>query len=107
MRRDCNVHVVLLVETWLTNKNSKRLKVPGYKFVGSHRKNKRGGGVGILIADQFEYRERNDLKLSAPNFETSVVELKTNKDNIFLGSLYRPPNSDASEFLRNYKRFLK
>ena len=60
----------------------------------------------MLISQQLEYRERNDLKLSAPNFETSVVELKTNKENIFLGSLYRPPNSDASEFLRNYKRFL-
>ena len=106
LRRCCNVHVVLLVETWLTNKNSKRLKIPGYKFIGSHRKNKRGGGVGMLIADQLECRERNDLKLSAPNFETSVVELKTNKDSLFLGSLYRPPNSDASEFLRNYRRFL-
>ena len=40
LRRDCNVNVVLLVETWLTNKNSKRLKVPGYNFVGSHSKNK-------------------------------------------------------------------
>ena len=106
LRKDCNIHVVFLVETWLTNKNSKRLKIPRYNFVGSHRKCKQGGGVGILIAQQLEFRERSDLKLSAPNFETVVVEIKTNTESIMLCSLYRPPNSNAKEFLRNYQRFL-
>ena len=35
LRMECKVHVVLLVETWLTSKNSKRFKVPGYNFVSS------------------------------------------------------------------------
>ena len=106
LRKDCNIHVVFLVETWLTNKNSKRFKIPGFNFVGSHRKCKQGGGVGILIAQNLEFRERHDLRLSAPNFETVVVEIKTNNESIMLCSLYRPPNSNAKEFLKNYQRFL-
>ena len=100
------VHVVFLVETWLTNRNSKRFKIPGFNFVGSHRKCKQGGGVGILVAQNLEFRERTDLKISASNFETVVVELKTNNESIMLCSLYRPPNSNAKEFLKNYQRFL-
>ena len=57
LRKDCNIHVVFLMETWLTNKNSKRFKIPGFNFVGSHRKCKQGGGVGILIAQNLEFRE--------------------------------------------------
>ena len=74
----------MLVETWLTKSNSKRLKIPGYAFVGSHRKHKRGGGVGILIRQDLEYRERPDLSMNIPNFECMMVELKTHKDNILL-----------------------
>ena len=106
LRKDCNIHVVFLVETWLTNKNSKQFEIPGYNFVGSHRKCKQGEGMGILMAQHLEFRERSDLKISAPNFETVVVEIKTNNESIMLCSLYRPPNSNAKEFLKNYQRFL-
>ena len=33
-----HVHVVILAETWLKSNNVKRVKMPGYRFVGSHRK---------------------------------------------------------------------
>ena len=103
LRKDCNIHVAFLVETWLTSKNSKRFKIPGYDFVGSHRKCKQGGGVEILLAQHLEYRERPDLKLSAPNFETVVVEMKTNTESIMLCSLYRPPNCNAKNSSKTIK----
>ena len=106
LRKTCNLHAAFLVETWLTNKNTKRFKIPGYNFIGCHRKCKQGGGVGILLAQHLEYRERPDLKLSAPDFETVVIELKTSGDSIMLCSMYRPPNSNVKEFVKNYQRFL-
>ena len=78
VRQKTKVHMVMLVETWLKKNNTHRLQIPGYKFVCSHRKFKCGGGVGILIAKNLEYRERNDLSLNIPNLESITVEVKTN-----------------------------
>ena len=96
----------MLVETWLTKSNWKRLKIPGYVFVGSHRKHKRGGGVGLLLCQDLEFRERPDLSLNIPNFESMMVELKTHKESVYLCTIYRPPNSSEREFQKNYKRQL-
>ena len=104
--KDCKLDIIMLVETWLTKSNSKRLKIPGYAFVGSHRKHKRGGGVGILIRQDLEFRERPDLSLNIPNFECMMVELKTHKDSIFLCTIYRPPNCSERDFLKSYKKQL-
>ena len=45
--KDTNKHskaqIILLQETWLKKGTEKRLKIPGYTFTGSHRKNKKGG----------------------------------------------------------------
>ena len=45
--KDTNKHskaqIILLQETWLKKGREKRLKIPGYMFTGSHRKNKKGG----------------------------------------------------------------
>ena len=45
--KDTNKHskaqIILLQETWLKKGTEKRLKIPGYTFTGSYRKNKKGG----------------------------------------------------------------
>ena len=76
VRHKTKVHMVMLVETWLKKNNTHCLQIPGYKFVGSHRKFKHGGGVGILIARNLEYRERKDLSLNVPNLESIMIEVK-------------------------------
>ena len=98
IRRNCRVQVIMLAETWLKKNNAKRLKILGYSFVGSHRKNKRGGGVGILVAQNLEYRQRKDLSLNVPNFESITVEKKTQQQSILLCTVYRPPNSSDKDF---------
>ena len=50
IKNDSRVDVAMLVETWLNKNNDKRVKIPGYQFFGFHRKQKGGGGVGILIS---------------------------------------------------------
>ena len=103
---ECQVHCVLLAETWLKKHTENRVKIPGYSFVGSHRKYKRGGGVGILISQKLNYRHRKDLSLNKPNFESLTIEVKTYDKNIFLCSVYRPPNSNEKDFLKNYTKLL-
>ena len=106
IKKDNRVDVALLVETWLTKSNTKRFMVPGYKFLGSHRKNKRGGGVGILVSQDMDCRPRHDLSLQVPDFESLTVEIKTHNNSFFVCSVYRPPNSRVREFLKYYKKLL-
>ena len=105
IKRDSRVDVVMMVETWLNNNNANRLKIPGYHFFGSHRKHKRGG-VGILISQELECRTRKDLSLNIPNFESLTLEIKTNIENFYACTIYRPPNGSGKEFNKHYKRLL-
>ena len=101
--KDTNKHskaqIILLQETWLKKGTEKRLKIPSYIFPGSHRKNKKGGGVGILVPNRLLHRERKDLTLDIPGFKNITLEIKTHNRSIIVSSLYRPP--------KNYKRWLK
>ena len=107
IKKDNRVDVALLVETWLTKTNTKRFMIPGYKFLGSHRKNKRGGGVGILVSQDMDCRSRDDLSLQVPDFESLTVEIKTHSNSFFVCSIYRPPNSKVREFLKHYRKLLQ
>ena len=91
IRNDSRVTVAMLVETWLNKQNTNRIKIPGYQFIGSHRKNKKGGGVGVLISQELQCRKRADLCLNVPNFESLTIEIKTHSDSIFICTVYRPP----------------
>ena len=97
----------MLAETWLNKNNVNQVKIPGYSFIGSHRKSKRGGEVGILMFQNLEYRQRKDLSLNVPNFESITVEMKTHEQGILFCTIYRPPNSSDKDFLKNYSRLLK
>ena len=107
IRRDCRVQVIMLAETWLKKNNVKQFKTPGYSFIGSHRKSKHGGGVGILLSQNLKYRQRKDLSLNVPNFESVTFEMKTHQQGILLCKIYRPQNSSDKEFLKNYSRLQK
>ena len=106
IKKDHRIDVALLVETWLNKNTSKRFMLPGYRFLGSHRKDKKGGGVCVLVSQDLDCRVRPDLSMNIPNFESLTVEIQTHSNSILVCSVYRPPNSKAKEFLRNYRRLL-
>ena len=107
IRKEHRVDVALLVETWLNKNNANRFMLPGYQYFGSHRKNRKGGGVGVLVSQDVECRTRKDLSLDVTNFESITVEIKTHSDSFFVCSVYRPPNSRPKEFLKHYRRLLE
>ena len=41
--------IILMCETFLTDSNEKFVNIPGYNLITNNRKNKKGGGVAILI----------------------------------------------------------
>ena len=99
--------MILLAETWLKPSTEHRVKIPGYNLVCSHRKCKRGGGVTILIAKKLQYKERPDLTLNIPDFESITVEIKAHNDSILVCALYIPRNTKEKAFNKKYNRLLK
>ena len=89
-RNDSRVDVVMLVETWLNKNNDKRLKIPGYQFFGFHRKQKRGGSVGLLVSQELQCRTRKDLCLNVPDFKSITMEIRTHSDSFYVCTIYRP-----------------
>ena len=57
IKKKHTISIILLAETWLKKSTKKRINIPGYQFIGSHRECKRGEGVGILISNKIQFRE--------------------------------------------------
>ena len=43
-------------ETWLNNLTSDLVNMSGCSFVSNHRKSKTGGGVGLYLKDNLDYK---------------------------------------------------
>ena len=96
--------VILLCETWLTGRSPKPF-INGYNLERTDKKNKKGGGVGMLISNRCRYRRRKDLEDSnSASFESCFIELENHKTNIITGSIYRPPNTDSNEFNKKFEQ---
>ena len=62
MRTPHSIHGIS--ETWLDNSNDDIFNIPGYKFISNNRQHKRGGGVGLFIKDDLNFKLRSDLQSS-------------------------------------------
>ena len=79
------------------------VRIPRYTHVGNHRKNKKGGGVSILIRDGISHKRWWDLDVFEEGQTESVfVEIRSkNGKDIILGSMYKPLNVDITQFSTN------
>ena len=99
-----DVDIAMLCEMWLNENNLSRVDILGYNIEYCSRKNKKGGGVAILLRKSLQYRLCNSLNLE---LEHLSVEAKTDYGVIIISSCYRPPNSPISNFLTEYDTLLK
>ena len=56
--------IISLTETWLNEQNSENFGLSNYNFVCSNRVNKRGGGLGIYVSNDLNYKLRPDLNIN-------------------------------------------
>ena len=54
--------VIGISETWL-NDSSHSVDISGFKFLHKYRQNRTGGGVGLYISNDLEFKLRGDLSL--------------------------------------------
>ena len=94
--------VVAVSEIWLHKSNPDLLNIPGHHLVSNSRGHKLGGGVGLYIQSDMNFKPRIDLQSSDNSFYESVfVEItRPHGKNIIVGCFYRPPDSSLNDFKR-------
>jgi exonuclease III len=92
--------IIGLTETWLNDNNMDCFTMNNYEYFGSNRPEGRGGGVGLYVSKQLEYKTRNDLTKNIEDIiETKFIEIVNNNGkNLIIGVIYRPPNRNFATF---------
>ena len=94
--------IIALSETWLTENNCDRYGIDGYNAKHNFRPNGGGGGVSIYIKDFIHYTTRDELCFQNKTLDTLFIEINKDqfnkKQNIIIGVIYRPPDTDMKEF---------
>jgi hypothetical protein len=100
---DHKFSVIGISETWLQD-SSHTVDIDGYNFVHSHRNDRSGGGLGLYLSLELEYKLRKDLSFPKQScVESLFIEILTNAKgkNIIVGIIYRPPKQNVHEFINS------
>ena len=100
--------VISLTETWLSNQNCEAFNLNNYSFITTNRGERKGGGVGMFISDDINFKLRSDLNINEEGIiESLVIETITaTRKNIIVGTIYRPPNGKFDIFENNLRKIL-
>ena len=98
--------ILLLCETWMSA-NSPEIRLLGYNKFECRQTHKRGGGMCVFLNDLISSKSRSDLHLDSVNFEHCLIEVTLKKHKLIVGSLYRAPNTDQTEFIKHYDQLVK
>ncbi len=101
-RQNIYPSIIALQETWITDHiNINHLQLDGYNWIGNHRKNQRGGGVGCYIHKDFKFEEVfNDFFLEGIH-ESMCLKVTQNNLKFYILNLYRPPH-ESNEKLEQF-----
>ena len=87
--------IIGLTETWLNDSNMNDYNLEKHTYISSNRSKRKGGGVGLYVSNQLDFKIRNDLTKNLEDIiETVFIEILTNVGkNIIIGVIYRPPKN--------------
>ena len=103
--------IFILTETWLTNDTRDASKLTEllpdtHTFHHVPRKDKIGGGVGILISKKF-----NNVRLIEkhlyPSFEHMEINFDINNKTFKVVVIYRPPENNINYFIEDFRALLE
>ena len=60
-KKNARIDIILLCETFLSKNTYNMVKISGFTHLCNFRKEKKGGGVSILVRNGIAYRRRQDL----------------------------------------------
>ena len=92
-KKNSRIDIILLCETFLSKNTYNMVNINGFTHLCNFRKEKKGGGVSILVRDGIAYRRRQDLDVFQEGHTESIfIEVKCrNGKQIIFGSMYKLP----------------
>ena len=96
--KNCDFSVIGFSETWLNSSNIDTYSIDGYSHVGLTREIGKGGGVSLFICDSIMYCELLEFNMVCEYIECVFVKINCMGHNFIVGVVYRPPNSNISDF---------
>jgi hypothetical protein len=90
--------IICLTETWLDAVKEQSRQLPSYQHFFCNRKNRTGGGVGILVADGFPTTLLSSCSTSTYS-AVWTLSLLENYGHIITGCIYHPPDAQADKTL--------
>ena len=60
----------------------------------------------FLINDSINYVLRDDLNINSEFMEHATVEIKLKNQKLIVGTIYRPPNTNAKSFTKDFTRYI-
>ena len=100
---------VLLCETLLSDSKQATCHIKGYHLITNNR-NSRGGGLAILLRDDFDFKRLKDKEVNIPKeFESIIIEItppNNSKPIATLAEVYRAPRSSERTSIERYEALL-
>ncbi len=93
LSKECNIDIFGLCETFLNESMSDiNLNISNLTYIRKDRKDKKGGGILVYIANHVPFKHRPDLECD--EIESVCIEIYyRNTKSFILNFVYRPPNS--------------
>ena len=99
--------VISLTETWLNNQNCEDFNLNNCSFITTNRGERKGGGVGMFISDDINFKLCSDLNIKEEGIiESLFIEIITTAGKNIVGTIYRPPNGKFDIFENNLSKIL-
>ena len=100
-------HAIGISETWLKDSNH-LFDIENYDFIHSNRKHRLGGGVGLYLANNLDYKIRSNLTFdNSKSTDSLFVEVTIPKEkNIIIGVVKRAPDSNLRAFVKCFNEVI-
>ena len=92
-----DLSVIVLTETWL-NHSSEWVNIPGFTAYHNIRKDKKGGGVSILVNNFLTSSLQENMSISNEYFQSICVEITAANSKCNVLGVYKPPSSSIASF---------
>ena len=85
-----------ITETWLQDPPL-GVNIDGYNFVYKNCRISSGGGVGLYLSDNLDYRIPTDIYVDEDDvMESLFIEIiRPHERNVIVGLIYCPPNQNV------------
>jgi hypothetical protein len=111
-----NLDILALTETWLSTNDPDAILMDllpsDYLALHVHRPSAttaRGGGLALVYRSNLGISVKQHHlqdKISPNTFELQLISLKSDKQEIVIANIYRPPSSSVTLFFMNYHTYL-